>query len=273
MSVRPEALAVQALQEYLLRKLPAKVATINAARYATLKAARAGPYVVPAGATLTIANDRTAAGTAYAITAGTRTAAQIVVDLGLCVEATASADTDGRLVLSTEGGPTEGAPVCVAVHAASWLNVFGWDLGGEHDARAAITAPQRKGVSDGYGATPPDAGRTFWVVIADRDSSPVAPDNRRDETQVLLSLDVWVPDRIGNQQRSKENLGAVLQCLREVLLTPEGRQLGRGATGDIVFGAIHRTRIAGTAKAIAEAPGVLFDTASLTVSLKIYEVP
>ncbi len=273
MSVQPEALAVRLLQEYLLRKLPAKVAEVNATRAAVVKAARAGPYTVPAASSLTIALNRTAAGAEAPITAGSRTAAQIATDINDAIGAfgiTASADADGRLVIASGTLPTEGDASCIAVKAADWLGVFGWDLGGEHDTRAALTTPSHKGITDGWSDSPPDMGRTFWIVIGDRDLGPVPPDNRRDETLVTLSCEVWVPDRLGNQHRSKENLGAAIRCIREVLLTGDGRVLGAASSG-VMFVAIPRTKISGRAVELEGVVGVLFDVAQLTITIKLFE--
>jgi hypothetical protein len=45
-TVMAESFVGEALRDYLLRKLPAKVDSINAARAAVLKAPRVGPYTV-----------------------------------------------------------------------------------------------------------------------------------------------------------------------------------------------------------------------------------
>lgn len=275
MSVQPEALAVRLLQEYLLRKLPAKVAEVNATLRATLKATVPGPYVVPdsgsGGSVLTLATNRDSDGTAVTLAAASWSTTDLAGEINAAsLGITATADTDDRLVLTRTGTVTEGNPLCVVVKPATWLGVFGWDLGGEHNVKAALTAPSRKGITDGWHVSPPDSGRTFWIVIGDRDSSPVSPDGRRDETQVLLGLEVWVPDRLGNQVRSKENLASALRCIREVLQTAEGRVLGAASQG-VVFVSIQRTRITGKAVALSDVQGVLFDVASLTVLVKIFE--
>lgn len=276
MSVQPEAIAIQALREYLLRTLPAKVASINATRAAVLKSALVGPFEVPEGATLTLALTLANAdtGTGTLLTSGSRTAAQIAAELSVS-GITASADTDGRLVLTRTVAPVEGTPSALVAKAADFLGIFGWDVGGERTSTEALTAPTRKGICDGWPVTAPDMGRSFWLIIGDREGTPIAPDNRRDETLVVADLTVWVPDRTGTGHRNRERVSAAVRCLRELLLTSEGRQLGRGAVGDVVFAAIRTVRIPAKPFSLddARAPHTLFDAAILTLAIKVFEAP
>lgn len=277
MSDSPAQLAVRALREYLLSVLPAKVATINTERAAVLKSGLAGPFTVPASAVLSLAITRDGTPADVALTAGSRTAAQVAAEIQAAgvTGITASADTDGRLVL-TAAAPVVGTPSCVAVatDGGAATNVaFGWAAGGEHLVRAAIEAPTWRGVVDGDWTLAPDRdGGGFWVAIGDRQVRPwPSPTNvRRDEYQVTLTCDII--RRFGANQtphRDRESIGACVRAVDECLRTTTGRQLGRAADGDIMLVDVASQRIA--SGPFGPVNSFLFDVAQMTLTVRVFQ--
>ena len=270
-------LSVRALREYLLATLPAKVATINGERAAVVRSALAGPFTLPSGAALFLGTSRDGAPTRVDLTAGSRTAAQVAAEIEAegVAGITASADTDGRLVL-TGAAPVAGTPSCVAVLPDSDTAtnaVFGWAVGGEHVVRAAIEAPTWRGVVDGDWTLAKDLdGGGFWVGIGNRDVRPYpSPTNvRRDEYAVSLTLDII--RRFGANQtthRDREAIGACVRAVDEALRTTAGRQLGRAASGDIMLVDVVNTRIASSSFDTRQ--GFLFDVAQVTLNVRVFQ--
>lgn len=278
--MRPEALAVEALREYLLAKLPAKVAALNATRKATLKSALQGPFVITSGMTLTLSPvGHEAVGTAVLLTTGTRTAAQVAADINTAsvVGITASDDSAGRLVLTATAIPAPGAPsvICVQSDGDTGVNaLFGWESGGEHLDRAALVAPSWRGVVDGEWLVAPDMGGGFWVALRDRASKQVEPD-RRGEFLVTIPVEVVRPfGSNATPHRDREAISACLQAVREIITdTSEGRQLGRAAQGDVQYVRVTAVNIAAEPFAAPAKGGAFFDVAGMTVTVRIFQPP
>lgn len=220
-TVKAESHAVIALRDYLLRTLPAKVASINAERVAKLKAARAGPYVIGAGRTLLLG----AKGSEVAVplTQGAaRTAAEVAQDIVTAAvpNITASADAQGRLLITSTAAPAANAPSSVSVgsdaNAAVDINTaFGWPMGGTHVVRNAIVAPDSAAVCDGNPGFF-DLGRCFWVLIMARNAIP-RPNIRADTYDCDLSLQVLAAEPSGQREAAPNYMEDVLRCIREVI--------------------------------------------------------
>jgi hypothetical protein len=272
--IQPEALAARALREYLLRWLPAKTAQLNALRAAVVKSALTGPFTITSGS-LVLASAREGATTSVTLPTGTVTAGQVATTINAAAVPglTASADGDGRLVL-TGGVPTEGVSSCVSVRTSTANGLFGWPTDGCYDVVSALTAPTWKGVMDGMPATVPDFGRTYAVVIGDRNAVEVGG-TRADMHTVSLDVSIWVADRGEGQHRTRELLQSAVRCVRELLDSDDGRTLGRGTVGDIL-------RVQTAAK-LKGRPFEVFDeskrlvasgeVASLTVTAKTFHRP
>ena len=275
--VRPSALACEALREYLLKHLPARVATLNAARFAVVKSALAGPYVIASGALL-LGTSRPASTSVTLPTGAAVTAATIAtaINASALTGVTASADDDGRLVLTADDAPTEGTASAVAVGGSSANSVFGWDIDGAYEVRSALTAPNWKGVLDGFPVALPDYGRSFAVILEDREDVPLGG-YRRDMHTVTVGLSVWATDRNVQVHRSREHIQAAVQAVREVLTSDEGRTLGRAALGDVQHVEVSRAKVRGMPfQAFDEAKrplGAPADVASMTVSVKVFARP
>jgi hypothetical protein len=283
--MEPEAVVVRATRDYLLATLPQKTAQLNALRCASLKAAYGGPYVVPSGATLAVsAISREDAGTLVALTSGAAvTATVLAADINTAAPTglTASADDLGRLVLTSTTAPADGAPSVVVVGAdTTGANaLFGWEAGGEHVLSRALVAPGWRGVVDGWPVTVPDMGRSFWVLLGDRTSTPIQNEVRRDEWLVSVDVTVMLPSANMDPHRSREGISACVRACRELLTTTEGRYLGRIGGGDVQFATMSKVTMPGKPFAFVEPggksvlPGIIFDFATFTLTARVFQRP
>lgn len=284
--ISPEQLAVDAALDFLRRYLPAQVSTVNASRYAALKSALVSPFTIPAGATLKLsASSQEATPTDVALTSGVRTSAQVVAEITAAAVPglTASADSDGRVVLTATAAPASGAPSVVVVArdgtdsvAASGVNAaFGWSEGGEHIELPAIIAPSWRGIVDGRAITAPDMGGGFWVLLGDRESVPTDPGLRKDTYNVTIKGEVWRPfGASAVQHRTREAITSCMRAVRELIASDVkgGPYLGR--SGDIGLARTTRVAISG-APAVSDpaAPGLFWDTATFTLTCRVFQRP
>lgn len=277
----PEQITVDALLDYLRRYLPAKVAQLNPLRVAVLKSALVGPFTIPSGAVLRLsATSQEATPTSVSLTAGTRTAAQVVADITAASVPgiTASADVAGRVVLTATATPASGAPSVVVVardNGSTGSNAaFGWGDGGEHIETPALVSPSWRGVTDGRPLTAPDMGQGFWVMLGNRNSVPEKPGVRWDLFKVTISVEVWRPfSANAPPHRTREAITACGRAVRELILTTDGRYLGRQGAGDVQFADVGRVEVAGDPIRLNEVPGVLFDVARMTVTCRVFQRP
>jgi hypothetical protein len=279
MTVAPESVAVEGLRRTLLEKLPARVTAYNLAAGAVLRAIP-GPYTVPATSTLTLASTRESTGTTVSLTAGSRTATQVAAEITGVSGITASAD-NGTLVL-TAAAPALGSVVasdtnsCVSVKegAAALLSVFGWDTGGESVVTSPLRAPHHKHVRDGWPNRPPDgAAGHFYCIIGDRSTSLVeAAKHQRDEYMVQVALELFVPQG-AIDARTRQRISGAVQCVRESLSTSVGRQLG--AYPGVLLALVTQAKVAAAPFAFTGTgtPGRLFDAATMTVAVRVWQQP
>lgn len=282
MSIGPTQLAVEALRDYLLAYLPAKVAELNALRLPTLQTPVAGPFTIPAGAKLVLSTDRESAGTVVTLTSGSRTAAQVATDITTAAPAgiTAAADVLGRLVLTGTTAPSTTAGSYVLVlpddqgtgGAATGSNeALGWDPGGELDMTSSLRAPGLRGVCDGWPVTAPDMGQGFWVIIDNRVAEPAGGVAlRRNLWDVTLSVLLAKPELFESFSRDREGINWVMRAVKECILTTDGRYLGREASGDVMGLEVTKEEVAGMPIEFKEVPNALYDTAALTVRVRVF---
>lgn len=273
-NITVEQLAVTALREWLLLQLPAKVAAVNAQRFAVLKAPIAGPYVIPPNAKLHHSSTRIEGPwTDIALTSGTRSATQVAADVELVVPGIASADAFGRLALTAAAAPIVGTDSLVALgpDTTGANAALGFDAGGERAQTSALVCPGYKGVADG---TPmhPDMGPGFWLILGDALSVPVRPDVRRDEYTVAISLALSVPVPSGSMHRTREHLRAAMRCVREVLFndpTSQGRTLG----GVLGIQLVTETQALVKSRPVQfkEMPNAMFSRAQFQLNVRVYE--
>lgn len=283
MSVDVINLAVQALRDYLLAKLPAEVTALNALRAPVLKTPIAGPFSVTAGMEyrLSTVRDDPSGGTLFTIPVSTSlTAAQIatVINTAAPPGLTASADTLGRLVITGTAPVSGGDPAVVTfladTNATGSNAALGFDPGGEFVLSSPLVSPTARGVSDGRPSSVPDMGQGFWVIIGDRKAVPVSGSSlRRDLWDVTLSVDLYKPDMLNNVNRDRSGITGVVRAVSEVLLSTDGRYLGRQAFGDVQGLEVSDLNVYGTPFRWVDAPDLLHDVATMTVRLRIFQLP
>lgn len=280
MSVRAEALAVESLIAWLRLKLPAKVTEVNAARAVTLKTPLAGPFTIPASAVLKVSKTtKDGTQTSISLTGGSRTTTQLVSKINTGFGSTiASADADDRLTL-TGSAPVEGTPSCIFVGGDSTgaNTALGWDAGGESVISTALVTPAHRNIMDGW-PMQLDATGGFIVIIGRRSAAPVdrKQGERRDEHIVTLDVSLFRPAIQQENHRSREHISACVQCVREVLKTDAGLQLGRAANGDIVKVEVGQVTVEGMRfQPMKEGKmfGPAFDSAALKLYVLVYERP
>lgn len=288
MAANPEQLAAEGLVDYLRLHLPAAVASVNAARAAVLKTPGAGPWTVAVGLKLWLSAVSTAdTGFEVAMPSGAGVTASAIADaINLVAPSpslTASADDDGRLVLTSDTPPAAPSTVSFVgalqnADASRDANVtLGWDIGGESVTRFPVLPPTYRGIHDRYPVTMPDGGIGLWVVLADRDTRPW-PDGgegmRRGESEVTFNVEVLQPEMTLTPSRSAERIGAAVRAVRETLLTVRGRQLGNEGTIirlDILDSSILARSIVFNDSQAAFQGG--FDLAALTVAVRVFQTP
>ena len=276
--VNPEQLACEKLRDYLLRCLPSRIATINATRAAVLKAAKAGPYDLPVG-TLAV---RSAAGdTTLTVSDGTISAVDLATEINSQSPAglVASADDEGRLVLTATTAPSGTTTSVAAVTEASGADMnaaFGWPSSGFAVRRSPLAAPNAAGVMDGWPIGIPDMSQSMVVVLGDRDTAPLGG-YRRDEYLVTVAVAVWAIEPTSQAHRSRDFISSAVRAVREVLESDDGRTLGRGSAGDIQHTSVSKTRVRGMPFRIADESkrlvGPAADVADITVQLKVFQRP
>lgn len=237
--IEPEALAARALRDWLLWKLPASCATINAARAAYLRAPGPGPYTIPASAVLKLG--LTATTTNVSLTAGSHTTAQLVTEINTAMGATiASADTDDKLLLTSTTAPSFHATTLAPTNSGliigadtTGANVaLGFERGGQRAVTTPVLPPGPDGVCDGFpvaGLFNPSAlgkGRVL-VTIGQRTSQPTQDNPRRFEWDTLLDCAVFRDEPQQVQHQTREGIQAALAAVRNTFLTDAGMQLGR----------------------------------------------
>lgn len=276
MGVLAEQIAASALADWLRRKLGAKVTEVNLTRAAVLKATVPGPYTLSGMGQLTFSKTSRESGSSVFQGGGSHSATAIAAAINGSIANFASVDSDDRLTL-TGDAPSGSTPSLVALLPTSVnsYGAFGWDAGGEHVVNVALVSPGWRGVADGWPATA-DLGPGFWVVIGDRTSAPVQPSVRRDEYLVGLDVAILYAPRQQETHRNREPVHACLRCVREVLLTDAGRQLGRASTGDIMLVSEKSARVSGRPwQFIKKESSInpIYDVANLQLEVRVFERP
>jgi hypothetical protein len=122
----------------------------------------------------------------------------------------------------------------------------------------------------------PDMGPGFWLIIGRRMCQPVAraaSTVRTFEYQVGFELGLMYRETNVQSHRDREGIESVVRCVREIILTADGRQLGRSGTGDIGLVEEKQCTVEGTPFAFSgpNAPTGLFDRALMLLSIRVFE--
>lgn len=292
----PEDAAACALRDWLLWQLPAACVLVNAQRAAFLRAPQPGPYTIPASAVLKASiTDKAGTTTSIALTAGSRTTAQLVTQINASVANLASADTDDRLLLTSTTAPgyaigatgaitTTDSIVAIAADLTGANVALGFESGGQHSLRTAIVPPGPDGVLDGYPVgdvfMPSALGNNrMAVTIGARRSQPVDRSARAGLWNAELTVEMFRVEPKQAVHQTRDGIQAVVRAVRTCLFTDAGKQLGRAGSppkGDIVLALEQSADVSPFSfqrkDSSGQKVGLLFDAASLKLGLRVFQL-
>lgn len=284
MSLNHERLFTEHLRRWLLLKMPAKCTELNLLRAASLRAPVAGPYTIPASSSIQVSiTGHDSSLTTIALTAGSRTAAQLVTEINAGLAGIAS-DDDGTLVLTSTTPPAApsthsliavGADNLGTGGAATGVNAaLGFSPGGEAVRSSPLVWFGIRSVPVGW-VINPDWPSGLTVLIGDTTSLP-ASNIRRDTYDVRVELNLLQVERQGAVHRNREHMQAAVQAVREVLQTDAGRQVGRAGTNDVALVVEESCRIAAQPFQVfnGKTPtNIFFDGALMQLSARVFLQP
>lgn len=292
--ISPEATVASLLREWLLQELPASVATVNASRAASVRAPQPGPYTIPASGSLKVSiTDKAGSTTSIALTAGSRTTAQLVTEINAAVAGIASADTDDHLVLTSTTAPSYTASTGATVDSVMAVGAddtavntaLGWDISGEHSICTALVPPGLAGICDGLplGAyfDPSQIGKgRVLVTIGGREGKPKDDNPRRREWDVSLELGIFRAEPLEVVNQTREPIQAALRAVRACLHSDTGMSLGpAGLRAGVGYGRITSTNISGQSMTFTVRDGdgrrtqfaPLFDVVNCRYLCRVYQ--
>lgn len=226
MSLAIEQYAVEALFQTLRDHLPSALLTADAARRARV-VAKKGPYNIVAGTGDVLNVKGTgASATAKALTAGAaRTAAQVAADInggGGVPGVLASADADGRLVLTSTAAPTSAQVAQVRVEKGTAEEALGLAHRWRDSVIAALGTPAPRFVERDIAHEDQVTGPA--VFLEQLRSVPVQP-LRTELHRVAVRLHVLYPGPIGEFSATLEGVTAFARELLKVPAAGDGRGL------------------------------------------------
>jgi hypothetical protein len=284
--------AASALKTYLESATTVAVFAYNNARRPELLS-KFGPFAMPAGACLTVAeafevsdygqSSSEIGWITFSVAPGLYTAEGLVAEGPVFAAAPSlklelSATTDGRLRLryaSTQNSYRirllDRVPDGFATYSVANA-LFGWDAGGEIVSSPELVAPTMRSICDGFPAFAPDMQAGMWIIIGDREASPVGDSSlRRDIWEVRLPLHVMLPVRADAHHRSRTAIAGAVGMLEGLLLSTEGRYLGRQSTGDVIGVEVLSERIEAQPIVLEEVPHAYFDVATIDLLIRIHQ--
>lgn len=290
----PEDAAAKALRNWLLWQLPAACVLVNAARAAYLRAPQPGPYTIPSNAVLKVSiTDKAGTTASGALTQGVRTTAQMVTDINAIIPSIASADADDHLLLTSTTAPSYVASggdltltdslMAVGPDTTGANAALGFETGGQHSLRTAVTPPGPDGVLDGYPVgdvfMPSAIGKgRVLVTIGARRSRVVNGNHRRGEWNVELTAEIFRAEPKQAVHQTRDGIVAAVRAVRSCLFTEEGQQLGRAGNwplGDIVLALEQGVDISPVSfrrrDTAGQNVGILFDAATLKLGLRVFQ--
>jgi hypothetical protein len=223
-ATHPTTRALQALVATLRDGFPARLAAADATRFAKVVAAK-GPYTVPAGALLTVN------GTTVQVSSGTRTASQVALECTV-LGTTASADADGRLVITSNTAAAAGLPSKVEIGGGTANAVLGLVERHSSAVRMAIGSPAPL-IFEHEIPTSVPADRILVGVEAPLATTPVAP-VKGNVHAVRIGIVIVVPGVMGEREPTLEAVRAVAAELDATIRTGDGG--GRNQVGGAVYG-------------------------------------
>lgn len=247
MTVAVDQIAIDAFVTHLRDRLGAELATQDAARAAVIRCP-VGPYTISNGSTL-IVNGVTAT---LAIS-GSQTASAVATAIGSQLTGvTASADSDGRLVLTRTGlsgpvGPSDDAPSQLVLGAGTANASLGLVQTVSDVQRLSISAPAPIVLPHSIESRRP-VDRPV-IAIEKTDVPAVAP-LRGEVWSVTLSTTVVMPGALANAESVLEALRSLCSAIAAVVRDGDGRgrnRVGGAAVGSAVVDCLHvRTSVPAT---------------------------
>ena len=117
-------------------------------------------------------------------------------------------------------------------------------------------------------------GQGFWVVVGNRTVKPTHPGIRRDTYLVTMTVHILRPmSAHAPPHRTREAIASCVRAVRELVEADDGRYLGRQAFGDVQLATIEGVTIEGAVRDFKDVPSVLFDVASLTLNVRVFQRP
>lgn len=222
----PDQTAIDALVATLRDRLRAQCVSSDADRAAVI-ACPVGPYTVAAGQTL-IVNGATATLTLT----GSQTAAAVAADIGAQLTGVvASADTDGRLVLTRSATPADDAPSQLVLGLGTANAALGLVPSVSDVQRLSISAPSPIVLPHAIErARPVDRP----VIAVERTDEPAAAPLKGEVWAVNVSLTMVFPAAVGNAESALEALRAFSGAVRATIHSGDTR--GRNKIGGYEFG-------------------------------------
>ena len=208
--------AQRALFWSLRRSLPAALVALDVSRRARV-VCPPGPYTIPAAGTLILD------GVTIALTAGSRTAAQLVTEINAAVAPAtpASADASAGLVLVSAAAPTEADPAEIVIGDGTANEALGL-MAGDSDSLVLALGSTRPRLLErelewpGHYDAP-----TIGIDGVVRDVSAVPL--RQDEAIISIALACLVPGAAGYHEAARERTQAVCSAIADVIRAGDGR--------------------------------------------------
>lgn len=214
---------MRALVTTLRDLLPAKLVTADASRFAVI-ACKQGPYTIPASGTLKINT------TTCTLTAGARTAAQVAAEITVSGIA-ASADADGRLLLTATVAPTIAVPSRIEITDGTANSALGLTQTLSNAVRLAIGDPppiiHEHEIPVGL---LPDCPTIGIESLGSKSESP----RRGDMATVEISIICIMPGGIAEREATLEAVRALSAEIKSCIRTGDGG--GRAQIGGSVYG-------------------------------------
>jgi hypothetical protein len=221
--------AKRALFVHLRDYLPDALATLDASRQAVVVC---GPqnYTITSGDTLYV-NDG-----GFTLTAGTRTAAQVATDLAAATDFTASADSDGHLVLTADDTPTQAVPSALRIGAGTANEALGLQEKVSDRILLALSDPAPQLYERAW-MNGDDIGPGLTVYVMRELEAPVVP-HRTDIYTVSLRCELGFVGPAGASDAKTATLEALRAAAFAVLdVVKDGDGRGEFAVGGTVYGA------------------------------------
>lgn len=223
-----------ALRNTMVEKWAAKIATVNALRVVSIRAANSGPYVVTNGMTMTVEID----GASFIVTPteGSRTAAQMVTEFDAAITGLGCVDDSETFVLQHATAPsgTTDRKLEITEDVSDLAALMGFTIGDVEHRAPLLPLPR----PHFYDFIPPVYDKQPRIVI--EDLAMEGPENLKARSLLWASVELVLEAHYsgGSYQPTYDLMLGYARAFREIIL--ENNHLG---TGDSSTGGIVTTKI------------------------------